>query len=1264
MEHKINQFLVDSTLIFESLSSNSDDYIYIWDYQNGNYITSDNLAQDFTIASQGANFVNVWQAFVHEQDLKRIRKSIQLAVEQHKKKIVLEYQVTNAKGENLWLSDKATIRYNDTTGIPDIIIGVMHNLLYDGTVDFITGLLMHAKCKEIFDVLKRNRLVKDVCAMLIGIDEFASINTLHDHNFGDLVLRKTAQDFLNLLYDGCTMYRYDGDQFLIVSDKCSKKELMELYERLKAYTVKSHRIEGVSYRFSISAGIASYPQDATDWVSLEKAVSIALKNAKESGKNQCAEFSSEVFEEALYEQSLTRYLADSVEHDFMNFHVVYQPICHTRSLRIKGAEILLRYKTPNGEAVFPDSFIPLLEQSRLIIPVGLWVLEQAIRTAKKWLEYIDDFVMNVNVSYIQFRETTFCDHLERLLKEYDLDASHITLELTESYFISDAERISASMRRLRKLRVKIAMDDFGTGYSSLARLSEFNVDVVKIDRSFVQSLHKSKYNHDFVDSVVRLCHNVGMKVCVEGVETKNEQEIIYVLNADFVQGYYVSRPILEDDFFESFISNPHVNDSLVVLPNTQLQRDQLVSDNDVLTAMLDATPLGLNFWNRDLEIIACNAEIMNLFNAEDLKDVQSNFDSFSPEYQPDGKLSKVKVKEVIEAAFDGEEVHTYWEHCNCNKEFVPTEVTAVRIPYMDDYIVASYTRDMRSQRIMEEKIEQFNARLKAILDSNPLCLNLWNKNFQNIMCNSAAVELFGLKDQRQYLERFFELSPTYQPNGVLSSDLAIVYITKAFETGYCKFEWMHCTTDGEEIPSEITLVKIEGLDEFGNELVAGYTRDLREQIRMEEKIEKFNTRLEAILDSSPLCLNLWNRKFKNIMCNKAAVSLFDLSEPQEYLDRFIELSPKYQPDGTLSSEKSYMHIIKAFEEGVDQFEWMHCDLKGNKIPAEITLVRIEGLDEDGGDLVAGYTRDLRTQLETQKLQNTISIRMRAVLDSSPIACVLWSSDFKIIDCNQVMLHMLGVQSTEELSNDFDIFMPKTQPDGSNSIKKKNAIFNEIMQKQSISFEWVYIDKEKQEVPCEVSIIRITLEEEDILVSYSRDLRELHRTLELNERLSQMAYYDLLTGVTSRARFMERLSSTFQKAKVDNEFAIIFFDIDYFKSVNDTYGHVTGDLVLKRIVKMIEKIIPSDAVIGRYGGDEFIILMEHLCRDDLIKFMSRVVNNISLINFRHEDKEFTTSISMGATYNLEHDETYQTILNRADKALYKAKDKGRNGYEII
>lgn len=1261
MENKINNFFVDSNLIFEALSSNSDDYIYIWNYKDGNYAVSKNLAENFKIPIEGSNFVEAWQTFVHEKDLLRIQDSIDLAIREQKKKTYIEYQVTNSKGNEVWLSDKFTIKYNEEGKMPEIIIGVMHNLLYDGDVDAITGLLMHTKCKETFELLKDNQLANQVSFMLIGIDDFTSINTLQNHLFGDLVLRKTAQEFLNYMPEGTNLYRYDGDQFLIVSEKCSKKDFVDLYEELKKYTLKSHNINGVAYRYSISAGIASYPNDALRWSELEKAVAVALKYAKETGKNRYAEFSNEVFEEKIYEQSLAQTLADSVEHNFQHFFVVFQPVCLVENLHVKGAEILLRFQEPDGDRISPEVFIPILEQSRLIIPVGLWVLEQAIKVCKKWLAYNKDFVMNVNVSYLQLRELTFCEHVERLLEKYDVDARNITLELTESYFITDANNIQRSMDRLRSLHIQVAMDDFGTGYSSLARLAQFNVDVVKIDRSFVTSLRNSRYNYDFVDSVVRLCHNVGMKVCVEGVETKEEQEIICVLNSDYIQGYYVSMPKEEHEFYENYILQPNINDELIVHPNIQLQRDQLVSDKDVLTAMMDATPLGLNFWNRDIEIIACNAEILQLFGASDFKEVKENFHSFSPVLQPDGMRSEHKVRDVVSRAFQGGKVRFYWEHCSANKEPIPCEVSAVRIPYMNDYIVASYTRDMREQRNMEEKIKQFNARLKAILDSNPLCLNLWNKNFQNIMCNTAAVSLFKLNNQQEYLDRFFELSPTYQSDGNLSSDKALEYINEAFHTGYIQFKWMHQTLEKECIPTEITLVKIEGLDEFGNELVAGYTRDLREQNAMEDQIERFNHRLEAILDSSPLCLNLWNDKFENIMCNKAAVSLFDLDGPQEYLKNFFKLSPEYQPDGTLSSTKATMYIVKAFEEGYQQFKWMHSNLHGEEIPSEITLVKIEGLDESGGDLIAGYTRDLRSQLHAQKLQNMITTRTRAVLDSSPLACVLWSQDLKIIDCNEVMVHMLGASSKADILENLDEFMPLKQPNGEYSLEKKDKLLQQCLSAKSNVFEWIYINKSKEEVPCEVTIVRITLEEEDIIVVYNRDLRELHHTLELNERLSQMAYYDILTGVTSRARFAEQLLSSFANS---TNMCLILFDIDYFKSVNDSYGHGIGDVVLKRVSKAIEKVLPHEAMIGRYGGDEFMILLENADYDMISSLLKRMIHCIENLTFKIEGNCFTITISLGASFKRDSDVNYQSLMNRSDKALYKAKDAGRNTFSII
>ncbi|MEG0275739.1 MAG: EAL domain-containing protein [Coprobacillus sp.] len=1132
MKDRFDQLIVDSHFIFETLANNTNDYIYIWNYQDGSYLVSPNLAKDFSIPIEGNHFEDIWHFFVYNRDLERVFQLIEESVKEKKTSIRMEYQVINSYGDYLWFSDKSTVCYNEETNEPELIIGTMHNLSYDGEVDGITGLLMHSKCKELFEVLQSNTKANYGSLMLLGIDDFTSVNTLNTHAFGDMVLRTTVQDLRTIFSENIKMYRYDGDQLLVVADKMNKQDMLNIFKQIKAYTSISHVIQDKPYRFTMSAGVVSYPEDGITWADLEKAVSITLKRAKDTGKNQCVEFTNEMLEEKIHEQSLGRCLADSVEHDFEGFKVVFQPVCYTQNLKVKGAEILLRFVTPDGELVNPDRFIVLLEQSQLIIPVGMWVLEKAIETCKKWVDYIDDFVMNVNVSYIQLRDVTFCDKLEVLLRKYDLDIKHITLELTESYFITDAANINTSMQRLKELHLQVAMDDFGTGYSSLARLSQFNVDVVKIDRSFVQSLHKREYNHDFIGSVVRLCHNVGMKVCVEGVETKEEQESVCILNADFIQGFYVSRPLDEDIFFSSYILKPSINDKLVVVPNMQLRHEQLIGDKDVLTAMMDATPLGLNFWNHDLEIIACNIEVLNMFDAKDVADFKKNFFDFSPLQQPDGKKSMDKAREVIMRGFDGKKIILFWEHCKRNGEKIPTEVTIVRIPYMDDYIVASYTRDMREQSLMEEKIRKFNARLRALLDASPLCLNLWDNQYRNIMCNKEAVKLFGVKNQQEYLDRFFSLSPEYQPDGRLSGEKAMEYIQEVFKTGY------------------------------------------------------------------------------------------------------------------------------------KQFEWMHCDLDGKEIPAEITLIKIEGLDEDGKDLVAGYTRDMRVQVEAEKLQRTTNTRIRAVLDSSPVSCILWSDDLKILDCNQVAISMFQADDKFDVINNFDSFMPLKQPDGENSLIKKGKIFQDLFVKNKEMFEWVYVNKNKEEVPCEVSLIRIPLEKENIIVSYSRDLRELRYTLELNDRLSKMAYYDLLTGVISRARFVERLDNDFKVALPNYRFCLVIFDIDFFKSVNDTYGHPAGDMVLKRVTREVGKAIPKNAILGRLGGDEFIIEIPDIGKDQLEQLLNQIVNNISSMKFHYNGVDFSTSISMGASFKTSADDSYHQLLNRSDQALYKAKEKGRNRSSIL
>ena len=241
----------------------------------------------------------------------------------------------------------------------------------------------------------------------------------------------------------------------------------------------------------------------------------------------------------------------------------------------------------------------------------------------------------------------------------------------------------------------------------------------------------------------------------------------------------------------------------------------------------------------------------------------------------------------------------------------------------------------------------------AMLDAMPMCLNCWNKNFENIYCNDEAVKLFSLSSQQEYLERFHELSPALQPDGRPSLEAAKEYVTQAFEEGYCRFSWLHQSLDGQPIPAEIILVRTVY---NGEHVVAGYTRDLRELQATMQKMREADERTQIMLDATPVCANFWDKNHNNIDCNQAAVTLFDLKNKQEYLDRFFDLSPEYQPGGQLSYQVAREKITTAFRDGYCRFEWMHQNLNGEPIPSEITLVRVKHRDDF---IVAGYTRDLR-----------------------------------------------------------------------------------------------------------------------------------------------------------------------------------------------------------------------------------------------------------------------------------------------------------------
>ena len=362
------------------------------------------------------------------------------------------------------------------------------------------------------------------------------------------------------------------------------------------------------------------------------------------------------------------------------------------------------------------------------------------------------------------------------------------------------------------------------------------------------------------------------------------------------------------------------------------------------------------FASRTLEFYGFDC-IRSLFGLEQER-LSISFDQYISEFcHPDDTerlLREVREAMLVEGEYSSE--YRVWNKQTQTWRWLHAFGSAQKLPGENGLYLLGGIQDAQDRKAYEQALvekREADERTQIMLDATPLCCNFWDENYNNIDCNQAAATLFELSGKQEYLDRFGELSPEYQPGGRLSSELALEKIRAAFATGYQRFEWMHQKLNGEPIPAEITLVRVKRGDGY---IVAGYTRDLRELKAMLTDMREADERTQIMLDAMPLCCNFWDKNFNNIDCNQAAANLFDLANKQEYLDRFADLSPEYQPGGRKSSELALEKITAAFETGYQRFEWLHQKLNGEQIPAEITLVRVKHRD---GYIVAGYTRDLR-----------------------------------------------------------------------------------------------------------------------------------------------------------------------------------------------------------------------------------------------------------------------------------------------------------------
>jgi diguanylate cyclase (GGDEF)-like protein/PAS domain S-box-containing protein len=391
---------------------------------------------------------------------------------------------------------------------------------------------------------RAKRSGKGVAVMFIDLDHFKRINDTLGHDVGDHLLQSAALRLKESVRAYDAISRIGGDEFTVVLGELddaadaaviARKILAELR---KPFTLKG----GTEITIGASIGISTYPECGHDVDVLMQAADVAMYQAKIDGRNLYHFYLPEMNAKAKQRLMLEQALRIAVEDD--EFNLFYQPQVHLASGKIVGFEALLRWQHEDIGAVSPSTFVPVLEETGLIVPIGQWVFSTGCRHRQQWSELLsEECSLSVNLSARQFSDRNLVHQIRRILEQNKLPPHQLEIELTESMLMQDTEYTQSVLRSLKELGLKLAIDDFGTGYSSLAYLKQFSLDTLKIDKQFIDHLTTSSKDAAITTSIIQLAHNLGLQVIAEGVETAEQVRVLRDLGCDMVQGYFFGRPI-------------------------------------------------------------------------------------------------------------------------------------------------------------------------------------------------------------------------------------------------------------------------------------------------------------------------------------------------------------------------------------------------------------------------------------------------------------------------------------------------------------------------------------------------------------------------------------------------------------------------------------------------------------------------------------------------------------------------------------------------
>lgn len=533
----------DMEQLFKSMTQqNSTGYFFFGDMQKDLYYISDNMRDEFGFESNVVpGLIQAWAQRISQEKARNLYWKEMRAILSEKRGVHdLRYQVRNVHGKNMWIRSYGIVKWNEEQSAPLFFSGRITHQDDEFVVDSVTNFPREAALFSRLEEMKGEGKKAQVIAF--SFNNISEINSTRGRVFSDHLVRTITENLTDRLADRMSFYRLEGMRCAVLVEFPYEGQREKLVQQIREIVGEWYRLMGSIVAQPCSFAAMEYPlANLMPADFMEQLVSL-LRIAKHDPSGETVEYSEENISKVRYMSNMALALSHDVLHGMKNFRVVVQPVVSTQTGKIVGGEMLLRWRFRDRD-VSPDVFVTMLEKDNMINIVGRWVFEQAVCTCMRLVSYSPDFYLTFNVSLQQMTDETFPDYMEEVLSKYKVDGSRLAAEMTESCIDEQPEKLIHFVETCSRLGIRIALDDFGSGYSSIRMLLQYPTSIVKLDRSLLGEMTESVDKMNFICSIVYACHRFGKKVCMEGVETAEQDALIRESGCDMIQGYYHYYPL-------------------------------------------------------------------------------------------------------------------------------------------------------------------------------------------------------------------------------------------------------------------------------------------------------------------------------------------------------------------------------------------------------------------------------------------------------------------------------------------------------------------------------------------------------------------------------------------------------------------------------------------------------------------------------------------------------------------------------------------------